>query len=247
MSISFLKVSDTDSWYIISHYLSFWGDEISWLSNIRNFNYMCILLVNHCGAVSPKYTNNVWTLKLSVKDSPRQGWPFSIIWHHQNLVFSKYGKTLISTSCYIFAGIFLNLPHHHHNLWSDVNCRLTEGCFFWHFPQMRFSSVRLLSLRHFHQPKSTSRAHFGGQLSWSGERRSLEPEVPAGEHQHIHVVPGLGRHYGGVQYPNTRSAVNITLCLLHYLTKWKQPPGSRSLLCQWNLTFFFSPVKRDFN
>lgn len=47
----------------------------------------------------------------------------------------------------------LSLPHHHHNLWSDVNCGLTEGCLFWHFPQMRFSSVRLLSLRHFYPAK----------------------------------------------------------------------------------------------
>jgi len=39
-------------------------------------------------------------------------------------------------SSYIFTGIFLSLLlHHRHKLWSDVNCELTEGYLFWHFPQ----------------------------------------------------------------------------------------------------------------
>lgn len=143
-------------------------------------------------------------------------------------------------------GFFLSLPHHHHSSWSDVNCRLTEGGLFWHFPQMRFSSVRLLSLRHFHPAKVNKQGTLWRSALLKWRRKKPRTCIPCRRTPTCCML--LIRHYGGVQYPDTRSAVNITSCLSHYLAKWKPPPGSRSHLCQCNLTFFsFFPVKRDFN
>lgn len=114
------------------------------------------------------------------------------------------------------------------------------------FPKWGFLQSVSLAWGTFTQPKSTSRAHFGGQRCWSGEGRSLELAFPAGEHQHAACCWS-----GTMEESNTQTPGQL-LTLLHVCrTTWQSGSHHQvaDLTCASAILLFFSffPVKRDFN
>lgn len=146
-------------------------------------------------------------------------------------------------------GFFLSLPHHHHSSWSDVNCRLTEGGLFWHFPQMRFSSVRLLSLRHFHPAKVNKQGTLWRSALLKWRRKKPRTCIPC---RRTPTCCMLFQGWSGTMEESNTQTPGQLLTLLHVCrTTWQSGSNHQvaDLTCASAILLFFSffPVKRDFN